>query len=165
MASTPHGFVPHLKKFTSVHPHRLLAATIAVIVLLGCDRRFETVPRSYSTNAIDPWGRRSVADRPTSIASDESPARVGVQLPADRIVQIAREQALLKGLTGGEIEFQAHETGSGRWWIGIRAKDEDPSTVATGRISEDGEAMEYLPPGHTISKVDAIELAKGRIRL
>ena len=137
-----------------------VAVSFAAVVLAGCGRNPETSPGSNGRDTNSVPGAIPSAETRESPSSGVPPERVDKRVPADRIVQLAREQASIKGLAGVEIEFQTYETHSGRWWIGIRAKAEDPSAFATVRISEDGEAMEYLPPGHAISEVEAVELAK-----
>lgn len=145
---------------TSIDRHGILAATIATVVWVGCSRNPESSPGSNNRDNHSGLESERRAEIRISAPSEMPPERVDKRVSAGRIVQIAREQASLKGLAGVEIEFQTYETNSGRWWIGIRSKAEDSSAFATVRISDDGDETEYLPPGHTISEVEAVELAK-----
>ena len=158
--STTPSLATSTMNLTPLDTYGVVAVSIAAVLLAGCGRTPETSSRSNDRNTNSSLGARGSAETPASTPSEKPPKQVDERVSADRIVQIAREQALLKGWTGEEVEFQAYETNSGRWWIGIRAKAEDPSVFGTVRISRDGTAIESLPPGHTISEVEAVELAK-----
>ena len=145
---------------TSLQRHKVVAVSIAAVVLAGCGRTPETSSRSNDRDTNSVLEARRSAETRESNSSEKPPDPVDKWVSADRIVQIAREQASLKGLAGVEIEFQAYDTNVGWWWIGIRAQAEGPTAFGTVRISRDGNAMEYLPPGHSISEVEAIALAK-----